>query len=322
MALRVAVVGASGIGLHHARWHHLSGSEVVAFVGQSEASCQQTAQRLTEYFGFAGRAYTDLNRMLTEEHPDIVDICSPFQLHRAHVEAVVATGCDVICEKPLCWDVEKSLDEIVADGEAVFAAVQAAKRLMVMSAQYPASVPIYQDFYVQERGQWDDVRSVYMEMEVKGRKGPKFGEDIWIDLATHPLSLAMGFLPGYDVDWDTARCVVDERENSAQFDMVSNGKRARVDIILRDIDAGVPMRRFGVNDFAVDWQGYADEDGVYRAKLTQGNNEVVCNDFMHILIDDFAKKVSGEGGKVWVSADDALQNLRLQVDLLKLARQT
>ena len=36
--LKVAVIGASGIGQHHARWHHLSGSQVVAFVGTSEES--------------------------------------------------------------------------------------------------------------------------------------------------------------------------------------------------------------------------------------------------------------------------------------------
>lgn len=321
MALRVAVIGASGIGLHHARWHHLSGSEVVAFVGRSERSCQETARRLTDYFGFSGRAYTDLERMLEKEKPDIVDICSPFQLHRTHVEAVLAAGCDVICEKPLCWDVEKPLDEIVADGEAVIAAAKASQGLLVMSAQYPASIPIYKDFYVQERGQWDDVTSVYMEMEVNGRKGPKCGEDIWIDLASHPLSLAMGFLPGYTVDWETARCVIGERENLAQFDMVGNGRRAKVDITLRDIDEGVPMRRFGVNDFWVDWQGFADDDGVYRAKLAHGNKAVLCNDFMHILIDDFAKKVRGDGGQVWVSGGDALQNLRTQICLLKLARQ-
>jgi predicted dehydrogenase len=322
MALKVAVIGASGIGQHHARWHHLSGSEVVAFVGTSQATCEETALRLRDYFGFSGRFYTDLADMLQKEKPDIVDVCSPFQHHRAHVEATLNAGCHVICEKPLCWDITKSADDIVADGEAVVVAVEATSSLLVMSAQYPASIPIYRNFYIQEQGQWDDVASVYMEMEVKGRKGPKCGEDIWIDLASHPLSLAMGFLPGYEMDWKTAECVISERENRAHFEMVLGEKRSVVDIILRDIDAGVPMRRFGVNDFHVDWQGYADDDGVYRAKLTRGDQAILCNDFMHILIEDFAKKIRGDDGHIWVSEKDALQNLKYQIALLQLSKQT
>jgi predicted dehydrogenase len=320
MALKVAVIGASGIGQHHARWHHLSGSEVVAFVGNSQASCAQTALRLRDYFGFSGRAYTDLALMLDKENPDIVDVCSPFHLHRTHVETALEAGCHVICEKPLCWDMEKSPDEIITDGEAVFAALEASQSLMVMSAQYPASIPVYRNFYIQEHGQWDDVVSVYMEMEVNGRKGPKFGEDIWVDLASHPLSLAMGFLPGHEIDWKTAQCVIDERENRAHFETVGNGRRCVVDILLRDIDEGSPIRRFGVNGFWVDWQGYAADDGIYRAKLTHGDKAVLCNDFMHILIEDFAVKVRGDGGHIWVSGQDALQNLKDQIALLKLAR--
>lgn len=319
MALKVAVVGASGIGQHHARWHHLSGSDVVAFVGQTEASCAQTAKRLEKYFGFSGRAYTDLKTLLREERPDIVDVCSPFQLHRSHVETALAAGCHVICEKPLCWDVDKALDKIVADGEAIFSAVEQASGHFVMSAQYPACMPIYRDFYAQERGSWDVLSTVYMEMEVKGRKGPKFGEDIWIDLATHPLSLASGFLPNFEIDWETAQCVIAERENRAQFEMVYQDKRCAVEFVLRDIDDGVPMRRFGVNGFLVDWQGYADETGVYRAKLTHGDKAVLCNDFMHILIEDFARKIQGEGGQIWVSGKEALQNLKNQIGLLQMA---
>lgn len=319
MSLKVAVVGASGIGQHHARWHHLSGSDVVAFVGTTLASCEQTATRLADYFGFSGRAYTSLEMMLEKEKPDIVDVCSPFQYHRTHVETALEAGCHIICEKPLCWDIEKDLDEIVADGEAVLSALNGAMGSFVMAAQYPACLPVYQEFYQQVRGQWDEVHSVHMEMEVRGRKGPKYRDDIWIDLASHPLSLAMAFLPGYEIDWHTAQCVIGERENTAQFEMVKNEKRCHVDIVLRDIDSGVPMRRFGVNEFLVDWQGYADEDGVYRAKLTQGGQEVLSNDFMHILIDDFGKNICDEGGKIWVSQEDALQNLKTQIALLKQA---
>ncbi len=315
--LKVAVIGASGIGMHHARWHHLSGSDVVAFVGTSEASCRATSARLHQYFGFNGRAYTDVKQMLDEVQPDIVDVCSPFEQHQKHAIMAMEAGCHVVCEKPLCWDLNKSLGEILSDGEAVVAAVKRMNRQFVLTAQYPAVVPIYRDFYTQVNGKWDRMDSLTMEMEVKGRKGSKSREDIWIDLASHPLSLVMGFLPGGKMD--SVCCVIAERENRASFDYVTDQGRCAVSFVLRDIDTGTPRRRFGVNDFLVDWSGYADAAGIYRARLSQGDHQVTCDDFLHILIAQFAAVVCGDGGQVVVSADDALLNLRYQIELLNRA---
>jgi len=318
-ALKVAVIGASGIGQHHARWHHLCGSHVVAFVGTSEVSRRATEARLREYFGFEGRAYGDVRAMLDAVRPDIVDVSSPPQFHREHAMLALDAGCHVVCEKPLCWDGEKTLDEVLSDGEAVVTAVERAGRLFVMSAQYPAVVPIYRDLYTRMRGRWDRVERLEMEMEVKGRKGPKFREDIWIDLAAHPLSLAMGFMPNGEIDWDTAQCAIGERENRASFDFVTPQGRCAVSFVLRDIDAGAPRRCFGVNGFLVDWQGYADHSGIYRARLAHGNEAIACDDFMHILIAEFTAAARGTDGRVIVPGHAALRNLQYQIALLKRA---
>lgn len=318
-ALKVAVIGASGIGQHHARWHHLSGSQVVAFVGTSDASCARTEAQLKNYFGFDGRAYTDVAHMLETEQPDVVDVSSPFHLHRDHAVMAFEAGCHVVCEKPLCWDMAKDLDAIVADGEAVVAAAEQANKSLVVSAQYPAVIPIYRDFYARVNGQWDKIASIEMEMEVKGRKGAKTREDIWIDLASHPLSLVVGLLHGGEIDWEQASCTICERENRATFGVKTSEGMCDVQIVLRDIDEGVPMRRFGVNGFWVDWEGFADACGIYRARLAHGDETVVCNDFMHILIDEFGQFLRGEGGRVVVSGLDGLKNLKYQIALLKRA---
>ena len=317
--LKVAVIGASGIGQHHARWHHLSGAQVVAFVGTSEASCAKTRAQLQAYFGFDGRAYTDVAHMLAAEQPDVVDVSSPFYLHKEHAIMALESGCHVVCEKPLCWDVDRSLDDILADGQAVVQAAEQAGKLLVMSAQYPAGISVYRDFYTRVRGAWDKVESLEMEMEVKGRGGPKAREDIWIDVASHPLSLVLGFLPGGEIDWTTVSCAIDERENRARFEVVTPEGRCDVRFVLRDIDEGVPVRQFGVNGFLVNWEGFADEEGIYRARLVHGDEAVICRDFMHILIDEFGKHVRGEGGRVVVSGADALKNLQYQIALLKQA---
>jgi len=318
-ALKVAVIGASEIGQHHARWHHLSGSQVVAFVGTSDASCARTEAQLKDYFGFDGRAYTDVAQMLEAEQPDVVDVSSPFHLHRDHAVMALEAGCHVVCEKPLCWDMDKDHDAIVADGEMVVAAAEQAGKSLVVSAQYPAAIPIYRDFYARVQGRWDKIESIEMEMEVKGRKGAKTWEDIWIDLASHPLSLVIGLLPGGVVDWEQASCTIGERENRAVFGVKTSEGICDVRVVLRDIDEGVPMRRFGVNGFLVYWEGFADACGIYRARLTHGDETVVSNDFMHILIDEFGQFVRGEGGRVMVSGVDALVNLKYQIALLKQA---
>lgn len=317
--LKVAVIGASGIGQHHARWHHLSGSQVVAFVGTSEESCARTRSQLRAYFGFDGRAYTDVAQMLAAEQPDVVDVSSPFNLHRAHAIMALKSGCHVVCEKPLCWDVDRDLDDILADGQAVVHSAEQAGKSLVMSAQYPAGISVYRDFYTRVRGTWDAIESLEMEMEVKGRGGPKARDDIWIDVASHPLSLVLGFLPGGEIDWATASCAIGERENRARFEVVTPRGRCDVRFVLRDIDEGVPVRQFGVNGFLVNWEGFADDEGIYRARLVHGDEAVICRDFMHILIDEFGKYVRGEGGRVVVSGADALKNLQYQIALLKQA---
>jgi len=40
---------------------------------------------------------------------------------------------------------------------------------------------------------------------------------------------------------------------------------------------------------------------------------------MHILIEDFAKYICGDGGQVWVSGEQALNNLKYQIMLLQRA---
>ncbi len=318
--LRVAVIGASGIGQHHARWYDLSGCEVVAFAGTSKDSCERTRERLASYFGFRGRTYQDVETMLQDETPDIVAVTSPYPMHRAHAVAALDAGAHVLCEKPFCWDKDKELDEIIADGRAVVAKAKDAGRLLGVSAQYPAGIPHYRAFYERVRGTWDPVTRISMEMEVKGRKGPKRREEIWADVAPHALSLVIGFLPDGRMDATTAVCEIDERENRAQFDYVSPRGRCGVDLVLRDVDEGIPARRFGVNGFLVDWEGHVVDDGIYRARLVHGRESLQCDDFLHILVDAFVACVRDSAGRPVVSGADGLLGLEYQVELLRMAR--
>ncbi|MEU0433234.1 Gfo/Idh/MocA family oxidoreductase [Streptomyces sp. NPDC006290] len=98
--IRVAVVGAGAIarGSHHpalARLAEEGETEIVAAVDIAEGAVR-------EFCAEAGipYAYTDLDRMLEEQRPDLVAVCTPPTLHREQSVAALRAGAWVWCEKP------------------------------------------------------------------------------------------------------------------------------------------------------------------------------------------------------------------------------
>ena len=66
----------------------ISGGGICGHFGRDRV--QKLRSQLQAYFGFDGRAYTDVAHMLAAEQPDVVDVSSPFHLHREH--AIMALG--------------------------------------------------------------------------------------------------------------------------------------------------------------------------------------------------------------------------------------
>lgn len=58
-------------------------------------------------------AYTDLDRLLADERPDLVHICTPPHLHAAQAIACLDAGAWVLCEKPPCLSLAE-YDAVVA----------------------------------------------------------------------------------------------------------------------------------------------------------------------------------------------------------------
>ncbi|HZQ38402.1 MAG TPA: Gfo/Idh/MocA family oxidoreductase [Dehalococcoidia bacterium] len=55
------------------------------------------------------RRYGDAATLLHEERPDFVDICAPPYAHRDLIAMAVASGCHVLCEKPLTTALDEAL---------------------------------------------------------------------------------------------------------------------------------------------------------------------------------------------------------------------
>ena len=108
--LRYAVVGAGGIGRHHAEVaSRLEEYELVAVADVVEERARELASR------FNARAYANYVEMLEREQLDVVSVCTP---HPAHAEVAIEAmkrGVNVLTEKPMAATVSQCLAMI---GEA------------------------------------------------------------------------------------------------------------------------------------------------------------------------------------------------------------
>ncbi|MEM1483501.1 Gfo/Idh/MocA family oxidoreductase [Oscillospiraceae bacterium PP1C4] len=93
--LKIGVVGTGGMGtVHLSNYAHIDDCKVVAICDMSPEA-EKKAQEL------GVKLYTEIETMLCSEELDIVDVCTPTFMHKAHVLAALNTGKHVICEKPL-----------------------------------------------------------------------------------------------------------------------------------------------------------------------------------------------------------------------------
>ena len=317
MSLKVAVAGASGIGKHHAKWFDRWGCQVVGFLGTSEPTCRATEQKLRELFPFTGRGYTDFASLLGDTHPDVVDVCTPNGAHYEIAAAALDAGCHVLCEKPLIW--EDSQDDILARAGALVARARASQKLLGVATQYAAAPRAYDQLYGSgARNEPPAVTEMYAEMETLSRGRQRDANDIWVDMGPHPLSLLLAWFPEGSIDTETLSVQFSGTTARARFDFCDTVTRCHVDITARDKTEGPPVRRFGLNGYLVDCSGRPDAAGTYCSVLSDGSREVVVEDFMSYLIQQFCEAVSGAAAPL-VSGEVGLRNLELQLQVLRSA---
>lgn len=315
---KVAVIGASGIGKHHAKWHHQSGSEVVAFLGSNADRCAQTQKTLSELFGFSGCGYWQLDRLLQETAPDIVDVCSPSHLHGRHVAAALEAGCHVLCEKPFVWDEGTATDGLLKQADALIETAAGKGLKLGVCTQYAAGIGHYERMYTDACGPVQEITEFYAEMETLSRGRTRDAAALWTDMGSHPLSLLLAWMPEGRIEAGSLRAEFGPNEASVEFVFAAQGQACTCRVIVRDIDGGVPLRRFGVNGYVVDCAGKNDAQGVYRIALQAGRQEVLWDDYMSLLIGQFTQAVR-QDAKPLVDGRTGRHNLALQLQILAAA---
>jgi predicted dehydrogenase len=115
---RVAIVGTGMIAAIHRRGALLAGAEIVGVLGSRPERSEHAAREWD-----LPLAFTSIEELATSS-ADVVHVCSPNVTHAPYVEAVVAAGKHVICEKPLAVSLaEAERMQALADRAGVVATV-------------------------------------------------------------------------------------------------------------------------------------------------------------------------------------------------------
>jgi predicted dehydrogenase len=117
--VRTAVIGTGARGSDLLRaLTTIQGCEIVAIADDYPPHLERGAK----YAGPQAKTYSDYRKLLDEAKPQAVVIAVPLHLHYQVASDAVAAGCDVFCEKTMCYSVEecRKLAAQVDDAQCVF----------------------------------------------------------------------------------------------------------------------------------------------------------------------------------------------------------
>ena len=106
--MKIAILGASGIGKFHARTFDKLNVDVNSILSSSKVTGKATSQDLKDSLGLKVNYYDDLDMLLNKSMPDAVTICTPNELHYEQILKVLDKKIPIFCEKPLFWNKEDS----------------------------------------------------------------------------------------------------------------------------------------------------------------------------------------------------------------------
>ncbi|MCC6694666.1 MAG: Gfo/Idh/MocA family oxidoreductase [Candidatus Hydrogenedentes bacterium] len=311
---RVAVLGASGIGKHHAKWWALEGADVCAIAGTSEASVCKTAAGLQELFGFSGRGYGSVEALLERERPGIVDVCTPPSLHFEHCSMSLKAGCHVLCEKPLVHDASLGGAALMDQAHELYRLAEERGLLFGVCTQYSTGARRFLDLWTKRHPQ-GTLHKFTGHLESPARGHDPDPRRIWADLSPHAISMLLEVIPGAAIQWDTLRIRFDGYEARADLTALTQaGAAVQCTLIARNtLQPPRNVRRCILNGYAFDVEGATNEQGQYCADIRTRDGSVRCPDMMHQAIGDFLR------GRPPATKQNTLANMDIMLHILESA---
>ncbi len=310
---RVAVVGARGIGRHHANWWRVAGAEVCAVLGRSEDSARETAEKLRDAFGITPLPYADFGRMIEMERPHIADICSPPETHGHYIRAALEAGCNILCEKPLLFNETRSAAEMLQEARELVGEVARKELRLALCSQYAVAASEIMKIHRERSGA---ERPVYLEGSLcspaRGRapNPPR----TWIDLGPHLLAAVQVVAAGGKADWNSAHIETSGHRAEISFRWITEGGselECRLRVNHREVEPA-HERRLVFDGCTYDLSGERGPDGLFQVRYSWADGSVARPDPMRILIADFL------AGRDWLDSAASLENQQLLLDIWSL----
>jgi hypothetical protein len=142
--MNVSIIGAgrarNGIGEYIGKYFHKCGGKVTSVLGTTEKTSLQASSALQRY-GIQANPYTDFNKMISIEKPDVVVIASPSSTHYEYLLKCIDSGLHIFCEKPLIWNDDMDPRKMV---EEIFGKACEKKLTIAMNSQWPFSIDLYE----------------------------------------------------------------------------------------------------------------------------------------------------------------------------------
>ena len=270
MTCTVAVLGAGGIGRHHANWWRLEGAEVVAILGRTDGSVRLAAEKLKGLMGFSGGVYTDLAALLREAHPGIVDVCVPAADHAALARQALEAGCHVLCEKPLVFDPARSAEELMQEACALAALAGARGLRFGLCSQFSVVARTCRELLsAQAPG---PLRRIAIELRSPARGRAPDPAQTWIDLGPHLVAALQALAPGGEPDWRAVRAAAGGYETRFDFPLLAPAAPPIAVHLLVGYTTGEPanVRRLALDETPFDLLGETGPDGLFRMRYHSG----------------------------------------------------
>jgi predicted dehydrogenase len=284
--VRVAVVGARGIGRHHANWWRLEGADVCAICGTTPERAAESAAVLNRLFGFAGRIYTDLGELLRRERPDILDVCSPPALHAAHVRAGLTAGVDVLCEKPFVYDPALPAGALLEETDALLRLADERGRRLGLCSQYSVAGARCLAL-LREHAATGPLTRIEGALASPAKGRPVDPLATWIDLGPHLLAAVQAAAPDALPGLRALATTFTGHHARCTFHLTRPGQpplACDLHAYRTEGDGPAHVRRLVLNGTGFDIEGETDAAGIFRARIVTPHGEFREDDLMRQLI--------------------------------------
>lgn len=296
--LKIAILGASGIGKYHAREYKNAGCEVVAILGSSKEKAINTSNVLKKEFGIQANSYYELETLLENEELDAVSICVPSELHSKHVRICLENDLHVLCEKPFIYNHSISYPE--AKNLCSFARLKG--KILTVNTQWPSVFSKIKDYYGKEK-----IKKFFISMEPSGIAR----ENLIIECIPHFNSMLLKLfnkIKPKNINFSSGKDY--ERIN---FNYLNNKEKCKIEYLFKKRDIKPSKISFSINNHHF----YREIKGDNKQYLVyNGKESFEIEDPLKVSIRSFVNAVNKQSQPL-ISETEALENVRLQDILLK-----